>query len=131
MPKVNRIAERKNVLRDLIKASKPTIGTHVHSIWPGVVEVIGHSGAMDYVEFTGQYAPYDLFSLENLVRTLAVEIASFENATAVGPVNKLDNSLHFVFSSASLVILFLVILNKIPYFLISLLSLSNWVMFNP
>ena len=70
MPKVNRIVERKNVLRDLIKAGKPTIGTHVHSIWPGVVEVIGHSGAMDYVEFTGQYAPYDLFSLENFGRAV-------------------------------------------------------------
>ena len=70
MPKVNRIAERKNVLRELIKSEKPTIGTHVHSIWPGVVEVIGHSGAMDYVEFTGQYAPYDLFSLENFGRAV-------------------------------------------------------------
>ena len=70
MPKVNRIAERKNVLRDLIKAGKPTIGTHVHSIWPGVVEVIGHSGTMDYVEFTGQYAPYDLFALENFGRAV-------------------------------------------------------------
>lgn len=70
MPKVNRIAERKNVLRELMKEGKPTIGTHVHSIWPGVAEVIGHSGTMDYVEFTGQYAPYDLFSLENFGRAV-------------------------------------------------------------
>ena len=36
-------------------------------------------------------------------------IASLEKATAVGPENKLERSLHFVFWSASFVILFLVI----------------------
>lgn len=61
---------RRNVLRELLREGKPTIGTHVHSIWPGVVEVIGHSGAMDYIEFTGEYAPYDLFSLENFGRAI-------------------------------------------------------------
>ena len=30
------------------------------------MEVIGHSGAVDYVEFTSAYAPYDLYSLDNL-----------------------------------------------------------------
>ena len=42
----------------------------------------------------------------------------FKGATAVAPVNRLERSLHFVFSSASLVILFLVILNLIPCSLI-------------
>ena len=58
----------KNVLRELIKADKPTIGTHTFSQWPGIAEVIGFSGTMDYIEFSGQYAPYDLFSLENFGR---------------------------------------------------------------
>ncbi len=63
---------RRNPLRELLRADKPTIGTHVHVSWPGIVEVIGHSGAIDYIEFEGEYAPYDLYALENLGR--AVEL---------------------------------------------------------
>ncbi|MEE8363926.1 MAG: 2,4-dihydroxyhept-2-ene-1,7-dioic acid aldolase, partial [Dehalococcoidia bacterium] len=59
-----------NPLRDLIEAGKPTIGTHAHVIWGGMVEAIGHSGMMDYIEFSGQYAPYDLFALENFGRAV-------------------------------------------------------------
>jgi 4-hydroxy-2-oxoheptanedioate aldolase len=62
--------KRRNVLRELIDAGKPTIGTHVHSQWPGIAEVIGHAGTMDYIEFSGEYAPYDLFSLENFGRAI-------------------------------------------------------------
>ena len=62
--------KRKNVLRELLNADKPTIGTHVHSMWPGMVEVIGHTGVIDYIEFSGEYAPYDLFSLENFGRAI-------------------------------------------------------------
>jgi len=62
--------KKKNVLRQLLKDGKPTIGTHIHSTWPGMVEVIGHSGAMDYVEFQGEYAPYDLYALENFGRAI-------------------------------------------------------------
>jgi 2-keto-3-deoxy-L-rhamnonate aldolase RhmA len=62
--------KRKNVLRELLKQDKPTIGTHVHSTWPGIIEVIGHTGAMDYIEFSGEYAPYDLYSLENFGRAI-------------------------------------------------------------
>jgi 4-hydroxy-2-oxoheptanedioate aldolase len=61
---------KRNVLRELINDDKPTIGTHVHSMWPGIVEVIGHAGTMDYIEFSGEYAPYDLFSLENFGRAI-------------------------------------------------------------
>ena len=53
MRKKSWLTKKKNVLRELINAGKPTIGTHVHSIWPGVAEVIGHSGTIDYVEFVG------------------------------------------------------------------------------
>jgi 4-hydroxy-2-oxoheptanedioate aldolase len=62
--------KRKNVLRELLKEGKPTIGTHVHAIWPGIVEVIGYSGTMDYIEFSGEYAPYDLTALENFGRAV-------------------------------------------------------------
>ena len=62
--------KKNNVLRDLINEGKPTIGTHVHTVWPGIAEVIGYSGTIDYVEFTSQYAPYDLFSLDNFARAI-------------------------------------------------------------
>jgi 4-hydroxy-2-oxoheptanedioate aldolase len=62
--------KRRNVLRELIDDGKPSIGTHVHSMWPGIAEVIGHAGTMDYIEFSGEYAPYDLFSLENFGRAI-------------------------------------------------------------
>ncbi len=60
----------RNVLRDLIDAGKPSLGVNVYVPWPGVVEVIGHSRAVDYVEFAGQDAPYDLFALENFGRAI-------------------------------------------------------------
>ena len=59
---------RRNKLRELLEAGKPTIGTHVHSTWPNVVEVIGHTDIFDYVEFTAEYAPFDLYALENFCR---------------------------------------------------------------
>jgi len=60
----------RNVLRELIDAGKPTIGTHVFGIWPGIVEVIGQTGSMDYIEFSGTYAPHDLLTLENFGRAV-------------------------------------------------------------
>ena len=62
--------KKRNVLRELLREGKPTIGTHVLVSWPGIVEVIGHSGAIDYIEFVGEYAPYDLYALENLGRAV-------------------------------------------------------------
>lgn len=69
----------RNVLRELMREGKPTIGTHMYVPWPGVAEVIGYSGVFDYVEFSGQGAPYDLFSLENFGR--AVDM--FDHMTAM------------------------------------------------
>jgi len=62
--------KRKNVLRNLLKAGKPSLGVHVHVTWPGFVEVIGQTGVIDYIEFSGEYAPYDLYSLENFGRAV-------------------------------------------------------------
>ena len=63
---------RPNKLRELLNAGKPSIGTRVHSTWPSVVEVIGHTGMFDYVEFLAEYAPFDLYALDNFCR--AVEL---------------------------------------------------------
>src|SRR6476661_2630641 len=61
---------RQNRLRELLKAGQPTLGTHIHCSWPSIVELIGHSGMFDYVEFVAEYGPYDLKSLENLGRAI-------------------------------------------------------------
>jgi 2-keto-3-deoxy-L-rhamnonate aldolase RhmA len=66
------ILMRPNRLRDLLKTDQPTIGTRVHSTWPSIVEVIGHTGMFDYVEFVAEYAPFDLYALDNFCR--AVEL---------------------------------------------------------
>ena len=63
---------RPNKLRELLNADKPSIGTRIHSTWPSVVEAIGHTGMFDYVEFLAEYAPFDLYSLDNFCR--AVEL---------------------------------------------------------
>jgi 2-keto-3-deoxy-L-rhamnonate aldolase RhmA len=63
---------RRNKLRELLKAGQPTLGTRVHSTWPSIVEIIGHTGLFDYVEFLAEYAPYDLYALDNFCR--AVEL---------------------------------------------------------
>jgi 2-keto-3-deoxy-L-rhamnonate aldolase RhmA len=61
---------RPNRLRELLNAGKPTLGTHVISPWPGIVEVIGHSGAFDYVEYTGEYSPFSLEQMDNFGRSI-------------------------------------------------------------
>ncbi len=61
---------RRNRLRELLDAGKPTLGTHLHISWPSIVELVGHSRMFDYVEFVGEYAPYDLYALENIGRAI-------------------------------------------------------------
>lgn len=61
---------RHNRLRELLKAGEPTLGTHLHSSWPSIVELVGHSRMFDYIEFVAEYAPYDLYALENLGRAV-------------------------------------------------------------
>ncbi|MBI4640888.1 MAG: 2,4-dihydroxyhept-2-ene-1,7-dioic acid aldolase [Candidatus Tectomicrobia bacterium] len=63
---------RRNKFRELLNAGQPTVGTHVHSTWPSIVEAIGHTGMYDYVEFVAEYGPFDLYSLDNFCR--AVEL---------------------------------------------------------
>src|SRR2546430_5922511 len=70
LPPPSRIPMRRNNLRELLKADKPSLGTHLHSSWPSIVELVGHSRMFDYVEFVAEYAPYDLYALENLGRAV-------------------------------------------------------------
>lgn len=59
---------RPNRLRRLLREGSPSVGTHVHATWPTVVEVLGHTHQYDYVEFSGEYAPYDLHGLDDFCR---------------------------------------------------------------
>ncbi|MED5448928.1 MAG: aldolase/citrate lyase family protein, partial [Planctomycetota bacterium] len=61
---------RNNRLRELLDADLPSLGTHLHSSWPSITELVGHSGMFDYVEFVAEYAPYDLYALENIGRAI-------------------------------------------------------------
>jgi len=77
---------RRNKLRKLLKQGKPTIGTHIHSTWPGIMEVIALSETMDYVEFTSEYAPYNLYSLENMC--MAAELHDMSTMIKIDPEPK-------------------------------------------
>src|SRR5207237_3241938 len=61
---------RENRLRTLLREGLPTLGTRVLSAWPTISELIGRSQNFDYVEFLAEYAPYDLYALDNLARAI-------------------------------------------------------------
>jgi 2-keto-3-deoxy-L-rhamnonate aldolase RhmA len=56
------------LLREKLKAGKPTIGTHIQSTDPGILELMALTGVVDYIEFVGPYAPYDLYWLDTIAR---------------------------------------------------------------
>ena len=64
---------RHNRLRALLTADEPSIGTHLLSSWPTLVELIGDTGNYDYVEFTAEYAPFHMHDLDNLGRALELK----------------------------------------------------------
>ena len=76
---------RPNLLRQKLEAGEPTLSTHIHTAWPSVVEIIGHTGLYDYVEFVAEYGPSDLHDLDNLCR--AAELYN------MGSMCKIDQSL--------------------------------------
>jgi 2-keto-3-deoxy-L-rhamnonate aldolase RhmA len=59
---------RRNRLRELLDAGQPSLGTHLMTTWPTVVELVGQTGSWDYVEFVAEYAPWTLHDLDNLAR---------------------------------------------------------------
>jgi 2-keto-3-deoxy-L-rhamnonate aldolase RhmA len=61
-----------NRLRTLLKEGKPSLGTRLQSTWPTVTELVGRSQKFDYVEFLAEYAPYDLYALDNVGRAIAL-----------------------------------------------------------
>ena len=63
---------RENKLRTLLNTGQPSLGTHVHSAWPSIIEVVGHTGVYDYVEFVSEYAPFDLHDLDHLCRAAEI-----------------------------------------------------------
>jgi 2-keto-3-deoxy-L-rhamnonate aldolase RhmA len=64
---------RHNRLRALLTAGKPSVGTHLLSTWPTLVELVGQTGLYDYVEFTAEYSPFDMHDLDNLGRALELK----------------------------------------------------------
>jgi 4-hydroxy-2-oxoheptanedioate aldolase len=61
---------RRNRLRELLDAGKPSLGTHLLSTWPTLVELVGASGQFDYVEHVFEYAPFHTHDLDHLGRAL-------------------------------------------------------------
>ncbi len=61
---------RANELRELLDVGKPSVGTHVMTTSPDIVEMIGKTGLIDYIEFVAEYAPYSLTELDNFGRAL-------------------------------------------------------------
>jgi len=76
---------RKNIIREKLKNGEPTLSTHIHSVWPSVIEAVGHTGFYDYVEFVAEYGPSDLHDLDNMCR--AAELFN------MGSMIKIDQSL--------------------------------------
>jgi 2-keto-3-deoxy-L-rhamnonate aldolase RhmA len=61
---------KKNTLRELLNQGKPTLGTHVLIPWPGMAEVVGLTGAFDYIEYVGEYSTFTTEQLENFGRAI-------------------------------------------------------------
>lgn len=61
---------KENKLRTLLNAGKSTLGIHLVSPWPGMVEVVGHSGMFDYIEYVGEYSSFSLEQMDNFGRAL-------------------------------------------------------------
>jgi 2-keto-3-deoxy-L-rhamnonate aldolase RhmA len=61
---------RPNRLRELLDSGRPSLGTHVLSTWPTIIELVGQSRHWDYVEFVAEYAPWTMHDLDNLGRTI-------------------------------------------------------------
>ena len=59
---------RPNRLREKLRAGAPTIGTHMNTMDPSLVEAVGHTGMFDYVEFLAEYVSHDMHDLDNFCR---------------------------------------------------------------
>ncbi len=73
---------KQNLLREKLNDSRSTVSTRIRSIWPTIAEAAAVTGSFDYLEFTAEYAPYDLAQLENLARACELH--------GIGSMIKLD-----------------------------------------
>jgi 2-keto-3-deoxy-L-rhamnonate aldolase RhmA len=63
---------RRNGLRQRLDAGQPTLGTHLLSVRPTLVERVGQADGYEYIEVSTEYAPFSLHDLDNLGRALEV-----------------------------------------------------------
>jgi 2-keto-3-deoxy-L-rhamnonate aldolase RhmA len=75
---------RRNIVRELLNQGKPTVSTRMMTVSPQIVEIIGHSGAFDFIELLGEYTSFTLEDLENFAR--AVEL--FPNMSSMMKVER-------------------------------------------
>ena len=61
---------RPNKLRKLLNEGASSVSTHMVTDSPDVLEMIGRTGLVDYVEFVAEYGPYSLDSLDHFGRVL-------------------------------------------------------------
>lgn len=59
---------RPNRLRQKLQAGEITVGTRMSTVSPALVELVGHTGAYDYVEFLAEFGSFDLHDLDNFCR---------------------------------------------------------------
>ena len=57
-----------NRLRQKLDAGETTVSTNIYTSSPDVVEMLGHAGTFDYVEFEAEYVPYDLHWMDHFAR---------------------------------------------------------------
>ncbi len=75
---------KKNRLRELLNANKPTLSTRMVTTSPQIVEMIGRAGSFDFIELLGEYASWTVTDLENFAR--AVEL--FPNMSSMMKVER-------------------------------------------
>jgi len=75
-----------NHLRELLDQGLPSIGTRIENTWPLITEIVGSTGAYDYVEFVAEYAPFTHYDLENIAR--AAELTNMSTMIKVDFQNR-------------------------------------------
>ena len=77
---------RSNRLRQLLNEDKPSLAMHISSPSPDLAEIIGKTGAVDYIEVLAEYWPYDLYDFDNFAR--ATELNGISSMIKVDIENK-------------------------------------------
>ena len=71
-----------NKMRKILDSGKGSVATRIYSRWPVTVEALASTGKYDYVQFLGEYAPFDQYFLEDFARVTEL--------TGLGSMIKLD-----------------------------------------